>query len=90
VDAGGDHTCAVTTDERAYCWGDGRLGQIGNGKAYLSFWPRAVAGGHSSRRGAPPPRGRVPGSDSPSEAGISRPAFQRSQGHEPSSFAQIT
>jgi alpha-tubulin suppressor-like RCC1 family protein len=50
VDAGGNHTCAVTTDERAFCWGDGRLGQIGNGKAYLSFWPRAVAGGHSFRR----------------------------------------
>lgn len=45
VDAGADHTCAVTTNDRAFCWGNGRQGQIGNGKAYLSFWPRAVAGG---------------------------------------------
>lgn len=45
VDAGEAHNCAVTTDHRAYCWGNGRNGQIGNGKKYLSFWPRAVAGG---------------------------------------------
>ena len=38
-------TCAVTTDNRALCWGDGRMGQIGNGRACLSFWPRRVAGG---------------------------------------------
>lgn len=45
MDAGSTHTCAVTTDERAFCWGNGRTGAIGNGRAYLSFWPRAVAGG---------------------------------------------
>jgi len=45
VDAGAVSTCAVTTDNRALCWGDGRMGQIGNGRAYLSFWPRRVAGG---------------------------------------------
>jgi alpha-tubulin suppressor-like RCC1 family protein len=45
LDTGNNHACAVTTDRRAYCWGNGREGQIGNGKAYLSFWPRAVAGG---------------------------------------------
>jgi alpha-tubulin suppressor-like RCC1 family protein len=45
LDTGGYHACAVTTDHRAYCWGNGREGQIGNGRAYLSFWPRAVAGG---------------------------------------------
>ena len=44
ADAGGSHTCAVTTDSRAFCWGDGRLGQLGNGKTNLSFWPRAVSG----------------------------------------------
>jgi alpha-tubulin suppressor-like RCC1 family protein len=49
-DAGGRHTCAVTTGNRAYCWGDGRGGALGNGKAYLSFWPRAVAGGLSFDR----------------------------------------
>jgi alpha-tubulin suppressor-like RCC1 family protein len=45
IDAGTNHVCAVTTGDRAYCWGNGREGQIGNGKMYLSFWPRAVAGG---------------------------------------------
>jgi len=45
VDAGGEHNCAVTTGNKAFCWGNGRRGQIGNGKYYLSFWPRAVAGG---------------------------------------------
>jgi alpha-tubulin suppressor-like RCC1 family protein len=50
VDAGRSHTCAVTTANKAYCWGDGRGGQLGNGKQYLSYWPRAVAGGLSFTR----------------------------------------
>jgi alpha-tubulin suppressor-like RCC1 family protein len=50
IDAGVAHTCAVTTSYRAFCWGNGRLGQTGNGKTYLSFWPRAVAGGLSFTR----------------------------------------
>jgi alpha-tubulin suppressor-like RCC1 family protein len=50
VDAGWEHTCAVTTDFRAWCWGSGHQGQLGNGKIYLSFWPRAVSGGLSIRR----------------------------------------
>jgi alpha-tubulin suppressor-like RCC1 family protein len=50
VDAGGYHTCAVTTDYHAYCWGRGQYGQIGNGKTYLSYWPRPVSGGLSVRR----------------------------------------
>jgi alpha-tubulin suppressor-like RCC1 family protein len=50
IDAGTYHTCAVTTDDQAFCWGNGTHGEIGNGKAYLSFWPRAVAGGHSITR----------------------------------------
>jgi hypothetical protein len=50
IDAGVAHTCAVTTSDRAFCWGNGRWGQLGNGKTYLSFWPRAVAGGLSFRR----------------------------------------
>jgi alpha-tubulin suppressor-like RCC1 family protein len=45
VEAGGYHSCAVTTTDRAFCWGNGNNGQLGNGKTYLSFWPRAVAGG---------------------------------------------
>ena len=45
IDTGGDFTCAVTTGDRAFCWGNGRGGAIGNGHTYLSFWPRAVSGG---------------------------------------------
>jgi alpha-tubulin suppressor-like RCC1 family protein len=45
VDAGLYHSCAVTTGDRAFCWGNGRSGQIGDGKPYLRFWPRRVAGG---------------------------------------------
>jgi alpha-tubulin suppressor-like RCC1 family protein len=51
LDAGRSHTCAVSaTDGRAFCWGNGRQGQLGNGKRYLSFKPRAVAGGLSFDR----------------------------------------
>jgi alpha-tubulin suppressor-like RCC1 family protein len=50
VSAGGSHTCAVTTSNKAYCWGYGRYGQIGDGKTYLRFTPRAVVGGLSFGR----------------------------------------
>ena len=50
VDAGGDVTCGVSTDNRAFCWGEGRFGQLGNGKTYLSFWPRPVGGDFSFAR----------------------------------------
>jgi len=44
VDAGTNHTCAVTTSYRAYCWGNGQSGQLGNNRTSGSFWPRAVSG----------------------------------------------
>jgi alpha-tubulin suppressor-like RCC1 family protein len=44
LDAGDWHTCGVTPEGEAYCWGNGRWGQLGNGRSYLSFWPRRVAG----------------------------------------------
>ena len=50
LDAGGAHTCAVTTSDRAYCWGLGNFGQLGTGQTSSSFWPRAVAGSLSFRR----------------------------------------
>jgi alpha-tubulin suppressor-like RCC1 family protein len=50
VDAGDTHTCGVSTGERAFCWGDGRGGQLGNGNTYLSYWPRRVSGGRSFDR----------------------------------------
>jgi alpha-tubulin suppressor-like RCC1 family protein len=49
VDGGNEFTCAVTTASQAFCWGNGRLGEIGNGHTYLSYWPRAVAGKHTFR-----------------------------------------
>src|SRR6266404_8115973 len=30
VSPGGEHTCAVTTDDRAFCWGSNRYGQLGD------------------------------------------------------------
>jgi alpha-tubulin suppressor-like RCC1 family protein len=50
IEVGGEHTCAVTITDQAFCWGNGRQGAIGNGHAYLSFWPRAVSGGLRVRR----------------------------------------
>jgi alpha-tubulin suppressor-like RCC1 family protein len=51
IDAGWAYTCAVTTSDRAFCWGYGQTGQLGIGKAIgVSYWPRAVAGGLSFRR----------------------------------------
>ena len=31
VSAGGFHTCGVTTDDRAYCWGYNYYGAVGDG-----------------------------------------------------------
>ena len=50
VDAGREHTCAVTTGDRALCWGYGREGQLGMGTRTSSRWPRAVSGGVSFER----------------------------------------
>jgi alpha-tubulin suppressor-like RCC1 family protein len=44
VAAGDLHTCAVTTGNRAFCWGHGLTGQTGDGTTKLRFWPRRVAG----------------------------------------------
>ena len=44
IDAGAWYTCGVTVDGRAYCWGDNRAGQLGNGTRTLSFTPVPVAG----------------------------------------------
>ena len=45
------HTCGVTTGNRAFCWGSGRLGQIGYGGANIRQpSPRAVSGGLSIKQ----------------------------------------
>ena len=48
ISAGGYHTCGVTTDNRAYCWG--LPGQLGDGTTMSHLKPAPVAGGHSFRQ----------------------------------------
>jgi alpha-tubulin suppressor-like RCC1 family protein len=50
VSVGLYHTCAVTTADKAFCWGFGRNGAVGDGRTYNRFEPRAVAGGLSFER----------------------------------------
>ena len=38
------HACALTTDSRAFCWGWGERGQLGNGATEDMNAPVAVAG----------------------------------------------
>lgn len=44
---GNTHTCGATTDNRAYCWGDNALGQLGDGTRTDHATPTLVAGGLS-------------------------------------------
>jgi alpha-tubulin suppressor-like RCC1 family protein len=45
IDAGGYHTCAVSTSNLAYCWGYGSFGQVGNGgSSQARIYPAAVGG----------------------------------------------
>jgi alpha-tubulin suppressor-like RCC1 family protein len=54
ISAGALHTCALTDQARAYCWGNGASGALGTGllqemcgTAECSRVPRQVIGGHS-------------------------------------------
>ena len=44
VTQGGTHTCGVTADNRAYCWGSNSLGELGDGSQNPSRIPLPVAG----------------------------------------------
>ncbi len=46
VRAGISHSCGLTSDGHAYCWGQNDLGALGNGNRTGSTTPVAVAGGH--------------------------------------------
>ena len=51
VDAGGWHTCGVTTTNRAFCWGYNRFGQLGDSTGNgFRFTPNAVYGAHPFRQ----------------------------------------
>jgi alpha-tubulin suppressor-like RCC1 family protein len=46
VSAGAFHTCGVTVNDLAYCWGEAALGALGTGSSSVNqFHPVAVAGG---------------------------------------------
>jgi alpha-tubulin suppressor-like RCC1 family protein len=45
VSAGHVHTCRVTAEGEAYCWGDGEEGELGNGTAADKLVPTLVSGG---------------------------------------------
>jgi alpha-tubulin suppressor-like RCC1 family protein len=45
VSTGENHTCAVSTDNRAFCWGLNGAGQLGDGTQTTRLRPRAVVGG---------------------------------------------
>lgn len=49
ISAGGTHTCAVTIDDWAYCWGYSAYGQLGNGTVITSYFPAEVAPGGASQ-----------------------------------------
>lgn len=42
VAAGGDHTCALASNAKVYCWGGGQYGVLGNGSTVDSNVPVAV------------------------------------------------
>jgi large repetitive protein len=44
VSTGWNHTCAVTLDDRAYCWGLSKEGQLGDSTQTTAHQPVRVAG----------------------------------------------
>jgi len=44
VSTGSGHTCGVTSNGTAYCWGNNRNGELGNGATISRPVPTRVAG----------------------------------------------
>lgn len=42
INAGGGHTCAIASDDKAYCWGYNNKGQLGNNSTTNSLVPVAI------------------------------------------------
>ena len=47
ISAGASHTCGISADSVAYCWGSNAYGQLGNGTNAGASSPTSVAGGHT-------------------------------------------
>ena len=47
VSAGDSTSCGLTAEGKAYCWGEGEHGEIGNGNVSAQRTPMAVGGAHT-------------------------------------------
>jgi alpha-tubulin suppressor-like RCC1 family protein len=45
IDPGGDHACGLDQSGKAYCWGEGLSGQLGDGLGVAQVTPVATSGG---------------------------------------------
>ena len=50
ITVGQDHSCGITTEDWAYCWGFNGFGQLGDGTLTNRLTPGVVAGGHHFRQ----------------------------------------
>jgi alpha-tubulin suppressor-like RCC1 family protein len=53
LSVGGQHTCGVTTDDRAYCWGYDFSGELGDGPNPRPDWKRMCGPWPCSRQPVP-------------------------------------